>query len=109
MDPVRFRPIRMHVRDGMLVERPSTGRPVRPWTQGAVVPIGEWHLIEGGELYYARRAVQELEMAATSIDPAVKAIHLNMAARYATLRELAALPGQGAGDGSEIDPGVRDR
>lgn len=39
--------------------------------------------------YYALRAQQELDMAAVATDPTVKALHLNMAAEYATLRERA--------------------
>lgn len=39
--------------------------------------------------YYALRAQQELDMAALAKDPVVKALHLNMAAEYATLREQA--------------------
>lgn len=38
--------------------------------------------------YYARRAQQELDLAAAAADRSVKAIHLNMAARYATMGEL---------------------
>lgn len=37
--------------------------------------------------YYAMRAQQELDLAALATDPIVKALHLNMAAEYATLRE----------------------
>lgn len=39
--------------------------------------------------YYAMRAQQELDMAALATDPVVKALHLNLAAEYATLRERA--------------------
>lgn len=39
--------------------------------------------------YYAWRAQQELDMAAVATDHIVKALHLNMAAEYATLRERA--------------------
>jgi hypothetical protein len=39
--------------------------------------------------YYMIRAEQELDMAALATDPIVKALHLNMAAEYATLRERA--------------------
>lgn len=39
--------------------------------------------------YYALRTQQELDMAALATDPTVKALHLNMAAEYATLRERA--------------------
>lgn len=45
---------------------------------------------EDDEAFYARRAQQALELAAASEDPAVKAIHLNLAACYATQRERAA-------------------
>ncbi|MES3110131.1 hypothetical protein [Sphingomonas aurantiaca] len=37
--------------------------------------------------YYLMRAQQELDMAALATDPIVKTLHLNMAAKYATLRE----------------------
>ncbi len=57
--------------------------------------------IEGNEQYYARRVGQELEMAAAATDPAVKATHLNLAARYATLRERSVLPHSGSVDGSD--------
>lgn len=39
--------------------------------------------------YYLMRTQQELDMAALATDPIVKALHLNMAAEYATLRERA--------------------
>jgi hypothetical protein len=39
--------------------------------------------------YSMIRAEQELDMAALATDPIVKALHLNMAAEYATLRERA--------------------
>jgi hypothetical protein len=39
--------------------------------------------------YYELRAQQELDMAAQTTDPIVKALNLNMAAEYATLRERA--------------------
>jgi len=39
--------------------------------------------------YYMLRAQQELDMAALASDLTVKALHLNMAAEYATLRERA--------------------
>ncbi|MEG3168135.1 hypothetical protein U1737_08020 [Sphingomonas sp. LB3N6] len=39
--------------------------------------------------YYGMRAQQELDLAALATDPIVKALHLNMAAEYATLREQA--------------------
>ena len=41
-------------------------------------------------VHYALRIQQELDMAALATDPAVKALHLNMASEYATLRERAA-------------------
>lgn len=44
------------------------------------------------DTYYAGRVEQELELAAVAVDAAVKAIHLDMAARYATLRELTSAP-----------------
>lgn len=37
--------------------------------------------------YYAMRAQQEFNMAELATDPIVKALHLNMAAEYATLLE----------------------
>jgi len=37
--------------------------------------------------YYVMRAQQELDMAEAATDPIVKALHLNMAAEYATLLE----------------------
>jgi hypothetical protein len=36
--------------------------------------------------YHAKREQQERELAAASIDPSVKAIHLELAERYADLR-----------------------
>ena len=41
------------------------------------------------EQYYLMRVQQQLDMAALATDPIVKALHLNMAAEYATLRERA--------------------
>lgn len=41
------------------------------------------------EHYFALRARQELDMAALAGDSLVKTLHLNMAARYAALRERA--------------------
>lgn len=43
--------------------------------------------MEGSEQYYAARTNRELELASRAVDPVVKAVHLNTAARYATLRE----------------------
>jgi len=40
--------------------------------------------------YYERRAEQQLEIARAAVDPAVKTIHLDLASRYATLREICA-------------------
>lgn len=40
-------------------------------------------------LYYVGRAGQHLELANRTDDPAVKRVHLDIASRYATLRELA--------------------
>ncbi|MES3150921.1 hypothetical protein [Sphingomonas faeni] len=57
--------------------------------------------IEDNEQYCARRVGQELDLAAAATDPAVKAIHLNLAARYATLRERSVLPHGGSVEGSE--------
>jgi hypothetical protein len=45
---------------------------------------------DSDEAYLARRAQQELALAAAATDPAIKAIHLDLAARYATQRELVA-------------------
>jgi hypothetical protein len=45
---------------------------------------------EDDETYYARRAQQELDLAAAATDPAIKAIHLDLAGRYAAHREHAA-------------------
>ena len=41
------------------------------------------------EQYYLLRAQQELDMATQAKDPIVIKLHLDMAARYAALRELA--------------------
>lgn len=46
--------------------------------------------LESDWAYYQRRAHQQLSIASRATDPAIKAIHLNLAARYATLSELAA-------------------
>ena len=35
--------------------------------------------------YYARREQQERELAAAALDPTIKAIHLDLAERYAAL------------------------
>ncbi|MBB4619643.1 hypothetical protein [Sphingomonas abaci] len=48
---------------------------------------------ESDEDFFARRAQQEVDLAAATNDPAIKAIHLNLAARYATQRERAACGG----------------
>ncbi len=42
--------------------------------------------------YYARRAQEELELAALASDRDTKATHLNRAARFATLRERTETP-----------------
>ena len=42
--------------------------------------------------YYARRVEDELRLAAGATDRVVKAVHLDMAARYASLREQASAP-----------------
>ncbi|MET4595037.1 MULTISPECIES: hypothetical protein [unclassified Sphingomonas] len=52
------------------------------------------------EQYYSLRAQQELDMAALAKDPIVKTLHLNMAARYAALRELANVEVSNAENGS---------
>lgn len=57
--------------------------------------------IESNEQYYARRVGQELDLAAAATDLTVKAIHLNLAARYATLRERSVLPHGGSEGGSD--------
>jgi len=41
------------------------------------------------EQYYLLRAQQELDMATQAKDPIVRKLHLDMAARYAALREPA--------------------
>lgn len=56
--------------------------------------------LENDEQHYAMRAQQELDMAALADDPVVKALHLNMAAEYATLRERADAEMQNARNGS---------
>jgi len=48
--------------------------------------------------YYLMRTQQELDMAALATDPIAKALHLNMAAEYATLRERADTVITGAGE-----------
>ena len=48
--------------------------------------------VEGDEHDYAHRAALELERAAASVTFAEKVMHLNMAARYATLRERSVAP-----------------
>ena len=48
---------------------------------------------ENDQTYYQRRAEQELAIASAADDPSIKAIHLDLASRYATLRELAARDG----------------
>ena len=50
--------------------------------------------------YFALRAQQELDMAALANDSIVKTLHLNMAARYAALRERADAEIPNAEDGS---------
>lgn len=44
-------------------------------------------MAEKDEAYYTRRAQEELDLAASTTDPDVKAKHLNRAAEYATARE----------------------
>lgn len=39
--------------------------------------------------YYARRAQHQLDLAGAATDASIKAIHLDLAAQYATKRELA--------------------
>lgn len=56
--------------------------------------------LKADDLYYAMRAQQELDMAALTTDPIVKALHLNMAAEYATLRERTDAEISNAGNGS---------
>lgn len=46
---------------------------------------------ENDRQYYERRARQQLDLAAAATDPAVKAIHLNLASRYATQSEQDSL------------------
>jgi hypothetical protein len=45
--------------------------------------------MSGNEQYYLLRAQRELDMATQAKDPIVIKLHLDMAARYAALRELA--------------------
>lgn len=45
---------------------------------------------EHSEEYLARCAQQQLDLAAAASDPAIKKIHLDLAADYATRRERAA-------------------
>ena len=47
---------------------------------------------ENDEAYYARRTQQELDLAQKIDDPAIKALHLNMAAEYATQRARSIAP-----------------
>lgn len=49
--------------------------------------------LENDQTYYQRRAEQQLSIASAVADPSIKAIHLDLASRYATLRELAARDG----------------
>lgn len=42
---------------------------------------------ENGRQYYERRARQQLDLAAAATDPAVKAIHLDLASRYTAQSE----------------------
>lgn len=49
--------------------------------------------LENDQTYYQRRAEQQLSIARAVADPSIKAIHLDLASRYATLRELAARNG----------------
>ena len=45
--------------------------------------------VVGDDAYWARRAEQQLALAKAAVDPTVRAIHLNLASRYATQGELA--------------------
>lgn len=47
---------------------------------------------ETDAIYFARRVEQELQLASIAVERNIKVIHLNMAAKYATLRELAVNP-----------------
>lgn len=49
--------------------------------------------LENDQTYYQRRAEQQLSIASAVADPSIKAIHLDLASRYATLHELAARNG----------------
>lgn len=60
--------------------------------------------MESDEQYFARRVQQELDLAAATADQSVKAIHLNMAARYATMGELASAT-RGGIEGLDGAPG----
>jgi hypothetical protein len=48
--------------------------------------------LEENVRFYSRRALQELGLAASSVSLPIKTLHLNMAARYATMRELSMWP-----------------
>jgi hypothetical protein len=48
--------------------------------------------LEENVRFYSRRALQELGLAASSVSLPIKILHLNMAARYATMRERSMLP-----------------
>ncbi len=55
------------------------------------------------EAYFARWAQQELDLAGKAADAATKTIHLDLAAAYATRRELAACAITVSDRGSEPD------
>ncbi len=59
--------------------------------------------MQSDEQYYARRVQQELDLAAATADKSVKAIHLNMAARYATMGEKASAT-RGGGEALDCVP-----
>ncbi|PZR79223.1 MAG: hypothetical protein DI537_41290, partial [Stutzerimonas stutzeri] len=55
---------------------------------------------DSDEAYFARRAQQELDLAGRAADAATKTIHLDLAATYATRRELAARANTDGNSGS---------
>jgi hypothetical protein len=53
--------------------------------------------MEHDELNLTRLAERELDLASAAIDRTAKGVHLDMASRYATLRELASAPRRAGG------------
>jgi len=54
--------------------------------------VGQAMTTESAESYYARRTQQELDRTQKIYDPAIKALHLDMAAEYVTRRERSIAP-----------------